>query len=55
MQSFSPGQQEFLASLLRVVILKMKYDDETEWGNEEDEPEEEALFMELRKVRIEEG
>lgn len=32
--------------------MKMKYDDETDWGNEEDEPEEEALFMELRKVGL---
>lgn len=50
MQPFSASQQEFLASLLSVVIMKMKYDDETDWGSDEDEPDEEALFFELRKV-----
>ncbi|KAI9254548.1 armadillo-type protein [Phascolomyces articulosus] len=49
MQPFSQSQQEFLGRLLEVIIRKMKYDDETEWGNEEEEPEEEALFVELRK------
>ncbi|KAI8146411.1 armadillo-type protein [Fennellomyces sp. T-0311] len=49
MQAFSQSQIEFLGRLLEVIIRKMKYDDETEWGNEEDEPEEEALFAELRK------
>ncbi|KAG2221392.1 hypothetical protein INT45_012643 [Circinella minor] len=49
MQPFSQSQQEFLGRLLEVIIRKMKYDDETDWGNEEDEPEEEALFVELRK------
>ncbi|OAD74660.1 hypothetical protein PHYBLDRAFT_180902 [Phycomyces blakesleeanus NRRL 1555(-)] len=49
MQPFTQSQQEFLRSLLSVVIMKMKYDEDTEWGNEEDEPEEEALFAELRK------
>ena len=51
MQPFSQSQQEFLGRLLEVIIRKMKYDDETDWGNEEDEPEEEALFVELRKVK----
>lgn len=50
MQPYTQSQQEFLGSLLSVVIMKMKYDDESDWGNDEDEPEEEALFMELRKV-----
>ncbi|KAI9245963.1 armadillo-type protein [Sporodiniella umbellata] len=49
MQSFSQGQHEFMASLLNVVVLKLRYDDETEWGTDEDEPEEEALFFEMRK------
>jgi exportin-T len=51
MQTFSQGQHEFLASLLNVVIVKLRYDDETEWDADEDEPEEEALFFEMRKVR----
>ena len=50
MQPFSQSQIEFLGRLLEVIIRKMKYDDETEWGDEEEEPEEEALFAELRKV-----
>jgi hypothetical protein len=41
-----------LGSLLNVVIVKLRYDEETEWGNDEDEPEEEALFFEMRKVNI---
>ncbi|KAI9474086.1 MAG: armadillo-type protein [Benjaminiella poitrasii] len=49
MQAFSQGQHEFLGSLLNVVILKMRYDDETDWNDDEDEPEEEALFFEMRK------
>ncbi|KAI9323871.1 armadillo-type protein [Dichotomocladium elegans] len=49
MPSYTQSQQEFLGSLLNVIIMKMKYDEESEWGNDEDEPEEEALFMELRK------
>ncbi|CDS03104.1 hypothetical protein LRAMOSA00506 [Lichtheimia ramosa] len=49
MQPYTQSQQEFLGSLLSVVIMKMKYDDESDWGNDEDEPEEEALFMEMRK------
>ncbi|KAL4210844.1 pre-tRNA nuclear export protein [Rhizopus azygosporus] len=49
MQAFSQGQHEFLGSLLNVVIMKMRYDEETDWGNDEDEPEEEALFFEMRK------
>ncbi|KAI7870604.1 armadillo-type protein [Spinellus fusiger] len=48
-QPLTQPQQEFLSALLSVVIMKMKYDEETEWGNEDDEPEEEALFSELRK------
>lgn len=31
-------------------MMKMKYDEDTEWSDESDEPEEEALFMEMRKV-----
>ncbi|KAG1436542.1 hypothetical protein G6F56_013516 [Rhizopus delemar] len=49
MQSFSQGQHEFMASLLNVVVLKLRYDDETEWGTDDEEPEEEALFFEMRK------
>jgi hypothetical protein len=52
MQAFSQGQHEFLGSLLNVVIVKLRYDDETEWDADEDEPEEEALFFEMRKVYI---
>lgn len=44
-----------MGSLLSVVIMKMKYDDESDWGNDEDEPEEEALFMEMRKVSDQEN
>lgn len=50
MQPFTPSQHELLASILSVCTNKMKYDEDTEWGNDEDEPEEEALFTELRKV-----
>lgn len=50
MQAFTQGQHEFLGSLLNVVIVKLRYDDETEWDADEDEPEEEALFFEMRKV-----
>lgn len=32
-------------------MMKMKYDEDTEWTDESDEPEEEALFMEMRKVK----
>lgn len=53
MQAFSQGQHEFLASLLNVVVIKLRYDDETEWDADEDEPEEEALFFEMRKVNRE--
>ncbi|CAO3620011.1 unnamed protein product [Mucor hiemalis] len=49
MQTFSQGQHEFLGSLLNVVIVKLRYDDDTEWDADEDEPEEEALFFEMRK------
>jgi exportin-T len=52
MQAFSQGQHEFLASLLTVVIMKLKYDEDTEWGDDEEEPEEEAMFMEIRKVSL---
>lgn len=55
MQPYTQSQQEFLGSLLSVVIMKMKYDDESDWGNDEDEPEEEALFMEMRKVSDQEN
>ncbi|KAI8365847.1 armadillo-type protein [Choanephora cucurbitarum] len=49
MQPFSQGQHEFLGSLLNVVIIKLRYDNDTEWDTDEDEPEEEALFFEMRK------
>lgn len=52
MQPFSQGQHEFLASLLNVVIVKLRYDEDTEWSDDQDEPEEEALFFEMRKVRL---
>lgn len=52
MQAFSQGQHEFLASLLNVVIVKLRYDEDTEWSDDQDEPEEEALFFEMRKVRL---
>lgn len=41
-----------MVSLLNVVIVKLRYDDETEWDADEDEPEEEALFFEMRKVKL---
>jgi hypothetical protein len=31
-------------------MMKMKYDEDTEWADGSDEPEEEALFIEMRKV-----
>ncbi|KAI8639645.1 armadillo-type protein [Parasitella parasitica] len=49
MQTFSQGQHEFLASLLNVVIVKLRYDEDTDWSDDQDEPEEEALFFEMRK------
>jgi exportin-T len=49
---FMQSQWDFLLSLLGVVMLKMKYDEDTEWTDESDEPEEEALFMEMRKVNV---
>ncbi|KAI7892452.1 armadillo-type protein [Mucor mucedo] len=49
-QPLSQGQHEFLVSLLNVLVVKLRYDDETEWDADEDEPEEEALFFEMRKV-----
>ncbi|CEP16433.1 hypothetical protein [Parasitella parasitica] len=49
MQSFSQGQHQFLASLLNVVVAKLRYDEDTEWSDDQDEPEEEALFFEMRK------
>jgi exportin-T len=52
MQAFSQGQHEFLASLLNVVIVKLRYDEDTEWSDDQDEPEEEALFFEMRKVNM---
>ena len=55
MQPYTQSQQEFLGSLLSVIIMKMKYDEESDWGNDEDEPEEEALFMEMRKVSDQEN
>jgi exportin-T len=36
--------------LLKVIVIKMKYDDETDWGGTEEEEEEEAEFLEMRKV-----
>jgi exportin-T len=50
MQPLTQAQLEILGSLLTVIIGKMKYDEDTDWGTDEDEPEEEALFAELRKV-----
>ncbi|KAK9766337.1 pre-tRNA nuclear export protein [Basidiobolus ranarum] len=41
-------QRELLASLIQVVVFKMKYDPDTEWDDEE-EDDEEILFSELRK------
>ncbi|ORY05766.1 Xpo1-domain-containing protein [Basidiobolus meristosporus CBS 931.73] len=41
-------QRELLASLIQVVVFKMKYDPDTEW-NDEEEDDEEILFSELRK------
>ncbi|SAL94983.1 hypothetical protein, partial, partial [Absidia glauca] len=49
MQPLSQAQRELLGSLLNVIIQKMKYNEETEWGADDDEPEEEVLFAELRK------
>ncbi|SAM06431.1 hypothetical protein [Absidia glauca] len=49
MQPLTQAQLEILGSLLTVIIGKMKYDEDTDWGTDEDEPEEEALFAELRK------
>ncbi|KAL1916477.1 uncharacterized protein VTP21DRAFT_5668 [Calcarisporiella thermophila] len=46
--SLSQPQQDFLLSLLRVVVMKMKYDESANWGGDDDE-EEEALFLEMRK------
>jgi hypothetical protein len=48
--SFIQSQWDFLLSLLGVIMMKMKYDEDTDWSDESDEPEEEALFMEMRKV-----
>lgn len=35
--------------------MKMRYDDETDWEEDQDEPEEEALFVEMRKVKYSKG
>ncbi|CAG8484576.1 451_t:CDS:10 [Racocetra fulgida] len=43
------SQREFMDSLLKVVVLKMKYDDETDWGGTEDGAEDAAEFLEMRK------
>ncbi|CAG8496785.1 4753_t:CDS:10, partial [Cetraspora pellucida] len=43
------SQREFLDSLLKVVVLKMKYDDETDWGGTDDGAEDAAEFLEMRK------
>lgn len=32
--------------------MKLRYDDDTDWNDDEDEPEEEALFVEMRKVKL---
>ncbi|CAG8500890.1 6782_t:CDS:10 [Ambispora leptoticha] len=45
----SNSQREFLASLLNVIVMKMRYDDETDWGGA-DEEEVEAEFLEMRKA-----
>jgi hypothetical protein len=49
---FLQSQWDFLLSLLGVIMMKMKYDEDTEWSDESDEPEEEALFLEMRKVGV---
>ncbi|KAI8578810.1 hypothetical protein K450DRAFT_245632 [Umbelopsis ramanniana AG] len=46
---FIQSQWDFLLSLLGVIMMKMKYDEDTEWSDESEEPEDEALFMEMRK------
>ena len=50
--SLTESQLEFLDSLLKVIVIKMKYDDETDWGGTEEEEVEEAEFLEMRKVNI---
>ncbi|CAG8571231.1 11366_t:CDS:10 [Funneliformis mosseae] len=47
--SLTGPQLEFLDSLLKVIVIKMKYDDETDWEGAEDEEMEEAEFLEMRK------
>jgi len=57
---FTPEKAEFLGRLMSILLIKMKFDEETEWngggGNESDdegdEDEEEiGKFLQLRKVR----
>ncbi|RIA97435.1 armadillo-type protein [Glomus cerebriforme] len=47
--SLTGSQIEFLDSLLKIIVIKMKYDDETDWGGTEEEEVEEAEFLEMRK------
>jgi exportin-T len=49
MQTLTQGQYEFLASLLSVLITKLKYDEDTEWGADQEDTEEDE-FVNLRKV-----
>jgi exportin-T len=49
MQTLTQGQYEFLASLLNVLITKLKYDEDTEWGADQEDTEEDE-FVNLRKV-----
>ncbi|KAL2016485.1 hypothetical protein VTK56DRAFT_3481 [Thermocarpiscus australiensis] len=43
-----PAYSEMLAPILNAIILKMRYDETSNWGNE-DEQTDEAEFQELRK------
>ncbi|PKY18419.1 ARM repeat-containing protein [Rhizophagus irregularis] len=47
--SLAGSQREFIDSLLKVIVIKMKYDDETDWGGTEEDEVEEAEFLEMRK------
>jgi exportin-T len=44
----APGYKEMLPDILNAIILKMRYDETAQWGNE-DEQTDEAEFQELRK------
>ncbi|RHZ76816.1 hypothetical protein Glove_189g18 [Diversispora epigaea] len=45
----SSSQREFLDSLLKVIVIKMKFDDESDWGGTDDDGEGEAEFSVMRK------